>query len=773
MLYNKYKPRAQKLCDMAKKSAMRRDKNEDITETIRSHQVVALEEDNISDINIRSMQESPLPIDFDESEINELAKLIDDDIFASPEITCDYEISNIDSTARIPSTSHPSPDCSINHLDNDCSNHFCPYYIGKENELPFEAATYNNSPAFQSESSTPQANTPLSCFSNDSPQPQSDIRSRKDKGNVRKRHVKDWLDVKRKTLRNSGKQYVTRKGLVKAKREMGPPCSCRMKCYDKFSREQRQHIFYKFWSLGNRHQQWTFLTNLVTRKIKRRMLTDVTSKRKFTLIYRLPISSNDKIIDYVNVCKKIFLNTISISDQVVNTALNKLDTSSGIISTDQRGKHSNHPKQITQVVIESVCNHIQSLQPVESHFTRKRSEKLYLDGDLNYHRLFNMYNEWLETNSFEEKAKTERQYRDIVNENFKLSFYVPKKDQCDQCHIYKNIKTPTEEQITLHEQHIRSKNICRELKQLDKNESKCSNGKVASATFDFQKILNAPHGQLSVLYYKRKLSVFHFTIFDLANKEAFCYMWHECEGKRGASDVSSCLLKYITKKQAEGVTDFRFWSDNCAGQNRNRIVFAFYMYVAQKFNISIKHTFLEKGHTQAEGDSVHALIEHSSKNKLVYTPMEWFSLVRWAKQDGKPYNVIEMTHSDFFEFRSLLTGRNWTKNIKGENVHWNKIKQVRVCAGDPFKIDYRYDLCHNSFDTIAVNTNTRRRQNKRTAENICPLYPNRLPIPKAKFDDLLSLCTIGLIPESYHDFYESLRVDAEIQQDDSMSSSDS
>ncbi|KAL4719721.1 hypothetical protein ACJJTC_004653 [Scirpophaga incertulas] len=141
--------------------------------------------------------ESPLPIDFNESEINELAKLIDDDIFESPKITCDYEISNINSTASIQSTSHPSPDCSIKHLDNDYSNHFCPYFIRKENELPFEAATYNNSPAFQSESSTPQANTLLSCFSNDSPQPQSIIRFRKDKGNVRKRHVKDWLDVKR------------------------------------------------------------------------------------------------------------------------------------------------------------------------------------------------------------------------------------------------------------------------------------------------------------------------------------------------------------------------------------------------------------------------------------------------------------------------------------------------------------------------------------------------------------------------------------------------
>lgn len=66
------------------------------------------------------------------------------------------------------------------------------------------------------------------------------------------------------------------------------------------------------------------------------------------------------------------------------------------------------------------------------------------------------------------------------------------------------MNSPTEPQLLSYEKHINSKKLCRELKLLDKHESKYSQGKIVTATFDFQKILNAPHGQLSILYYKRK-----------------------------------------------------------------------------------------------------------------------------------------------------------------------------------------------------------------------------------------------------------------------------
>lgn len=56
----------------------------------------------------------------------EVANLIGDDIFGTTLGTVTTNNSYIE-------TAHPSPDCSTNHLDYDCDNHFCPYYIEKEN----------------------------------------------------------------------------------------------------------------------------------------------------------------------------------------------------------------------------------------------------------------------------------------------------------------------------------------------------------------------------------------------------------------------------------------------------------------------------------------------------------------------------------------------------------------------------------------------------------------------------------------------------------------
>lgn len=111
----------------------------------------------------------------------------------------------------------------------------------------------------------------------------------------------------------------------------------------------------------------------------------------------------------------------------------------------------------------------------------------------------------------------------------------------------------------------------------------------------------------------RSIHTHNFTVFDLASKEGYFYMWPEVNGKHGACKVASCLLKFIETKIKDGAKEFRFWSDNCAGQNRNLIVFSFYTYVAKKYGVTISHRFLERGHTQNEAGSVHALIERMLK----------------------------------------------------------------------------------------------------------------------------------------------------------------
>ena len=47
-------------------------------------------------------------------------------------------------------------------------------------------------------------------------------------------------------------------------------------------------------------------------------------------------------------------------------------------------------------------------------------------------------------------------------------------------------------------------------------------------------------------------------------------MWTESTAKRRANEVSGCFKHFIINKIDEGAKSFLFWSDNCAGQKRNK-----------------------------------------------------------------------------------------------------------------------------------------------------------------------------------------------------------
>lgn len=113
--------------------------------------------------------------------------------------------------------------------------------------------------------------------------------------------------------------------------------------------------------------------------------------------------------------------------------------------------------------------------------------------------------------------------------------------------------------------------------------------KLCVANFDLQKVLTTPCTQVSSLYYMSKLSVWNFTIFDLGTKEGLCHVWNETTGCRGANEIASCLGKFIEDKASKGITEFVFYSDNCGGQNRNKIVFSMYIHKCRTLDVKITH----------------------------------------------------------------------------------------------------------------------------------------------------------------------------------------
>lgn len=634
-----------------------------------------------------------------------------DDVYSSPPSNAEPE----------ETTPMPSP---LNR-HRKCRDLFCPQHDKIISEV-------TQSPNINSNQASP---TPL-------------VRNR---GRKRMRNYEEWGEVKRKRLTNEGKRYCSKRGRVIPEKEMRPACCCRYKCKDKISEENRKDIFKKFWALGDRAKQWIHIAKYTKKEHKKRTYFARPGKnnRTYTYKYFLPKIENQSHTT-IEVCKVMFLNTLGITERMTRTAWKKYDGTT-YFAKDMRGYHSNHKKVVDERMIASVCEHVKSFAPVESHYCRQTSTRLYLDGSLSISRMFNLYKEWLNENVHENPALTLRQYRDIVNSHFKLSFHVPKKDTCDQCHVFKNTENPSDELKSEYNNHKHNKTIARELKSKDKADAALSNGLIVCATFDLQKVLSCPHGQMSILYYKRKLSCYNLTVFDAASKEGFCYVWDETIAKRGANEISSCVYDFIKAFSEKGTKDFRFWSDNCAGQNKNRIIFAMYAFAAGKFGVKITHRFLERGHTQNEGDCVHSVIERASAQKTIYTPEEWKVLIGWAKTTDKPYQVRDVTQEDVFDFKELLGNKNWTKNSTGQSVAWSKIREVVI--EDSNNIFYKYSLDDDAM-TLVIGKKTRNRGDANIILKKAHSQP--IPLSNEKFKDLKSLVESGIIPRRYQSFFQGL-----------------
>jgi len=107
-----------------------------------------------------------------------------------------------------------------------------------------------------------------------------------------------------------------------------------------------------------------------------------------------------------------------------------------------------------------------------------------------------------------------------MNQNINLEFHKPKKDQCDECETFKNLPKPINEaQEIKQKDHLRNKDAARTQKHIDKLIAINSNDTLTAA-FDFQKIHTVPQGKTCIYYYKRKLNILNFTLFDMAKKIA-------------------------------------------------------------------------------------------------------------------------------------------------------------------------------------------------------------------------------------------------------------
>lgn len=251
----------------------------------------------------------------------------------------------------------------------------------------------------------------------------------------RPRKPEEWACNKRKTLRNSGKTYLNSKGKVVQAKQMQESCgeSCRNRCINKVSEEDRQRTFDNFWALGDLVKQRQFLYNHIT-SIEPKRRRAQNSNRSVTLQFHLEALKNDGTYSFVQVCKKMFKNTLVVSSQVIQCVMKKY-VWEGFVDTRGKFERQMNPGQ------KFAAEHV------------KKFPFFYIEQTMTKVQCYQMYLEECAEQGIE--PVKEGNYRDIFDKQNQGSFLKKEKIICETCHRYYNA---TDEQRLLlkaeHDKHI-------------------------------------------------------------------------------------------------------------------------------------------------------------------------------------------------------------------------------------------------------------------------------------------------------------------------------
>lgn len=405
------------------------------------------------------------------------------------------------------------------------------------------------------------------------------------KGKKRLRKEDTWARVETKKLKNSGKEYKTKNGRLVQEKKIRPPCpeKCILGCNKKFSEEFRRKIFQDYWNLASLQRQRDFLGSCIERlELNYRRISAANPRNQNCAFY---LQNDGK---RVRVCKLFLMNTLGLSERTLRTVIKSKVSGSGIIPEDQRGKHKNH-KKTAEEILNSIRIHIDSIPRIESHYVRSATSRQFIDGGLSIAELHRNYKKKRE--DLNKEPATYDTYAKIFNTEYNIGFFAPKKDQCDQCEAYKNATEDQKTELeTKNNEHLEEKDLSRKEKENDKERAK--NHEITLAVYDLQAVMPIPVGQTSAFFYKSRLNCFNFTVSilflflvkcfeclllfkvtEIGPDKSKAFFWHEALGNRGAIEIGTCILKYLTDlSKTNPEANVVFFSDNCGGQQKNRLV---------------------------------------------------------------------------------------------------------------------------------------------------------------------------------------------------------
>lgn len=426
---------------------------------------------------------------------------------------------------------------------------------------------------------------------------------------------------------------------------------------------------------------------------------------------------------------------------------NWVKESKGGMSESTKERITSRPKRQTAANVSRTYleDFLDELPKLPSHYCRQSTSKNYLEPTFS-NTMSDIYREYVKkcTASNPPQKPLSRFTFDFVVKEKNIGFQPPKKDRCDLCISYETGNIEEE----AYQNHLAKKKKARDEKDNDVSAAKEGNCDVL--TMDLQAVKICPSLNASALYYKTKLCVHNFTVYNINTHHSRCYWFDETDGDLTANTLASCLIDYLSSTISNRqVSVVIIWSDGCTYQNRNATLSNALLSFSVDKGITIYQKYLTKGHTQMEADSVHSTIERKIKNKPIHLPSDYTRLTSEARHDPEPYEVKSL---DFNFCRNYGVDMVYPSIRPGKSVGDPQVTDITAIKYSPDGIISVKTGFDEEFQDLPKTRG--RRATVKPLESFSQLHKQRIPIKKQKWLHLQQLKAV--IPRDCHHFYDNL-----------------
>lgn len=457
---------------------------------------------------------------------------------------------------------------------------------------------------------------------------------------------------------------------------LGDDCKCKMfQCFEKVTKEERETLIKNFNFIENWNEQSSYLTSLISICLiaKRRPRKEDADARDCSFRYIVRVKRNNDMVE-IPVCAKAFIALHGVTRRRLATIQNAMKLT-GQSPKDKRGLHANRPHKHSEEKVKAVYEHIGSLKGRASHYSKEKTDKIYLPEELNLTKLHEMY-----MDKYPHLKVSRQTYQNIFFEHYNISFGYPRTDTCSICDKFKsqivilkkdlenapvNDKSAIEKQIkslTTENDLHKSRAVTFYTRKREARKISKKSDLIQSVCMDFQKNLPLPNISTNDVNYKRQLSFYSFNIHQLSNNHSVFYAYTEVIGKKGANEVVTFLNHYITKELDEKVKELNIFCDSCSGQNKNFALMKYLHYIVHHVGRldKIQVTFPIRGHSYKECDKNMGLVKTKT---VVETPNEWIKVFEDARKSPAPFKVVEVEQEII---------RDWTEFLNDKLDYVNK-----------------------------------------------------------------------------------------------------